>query len=84
LIGFGTSYNQQVVRVVSDAAVDGAGRITFSFAPRLRLQVTAGATATWDKPRALFRQETVSNGVQYVPGNSAEGAAFDFREDWRP
>lgn len=84
LIGFGTGYNQQVVRVTEAAAVNGAGRITFNFAPRLRAQVTAGATATWDKPRALFRQETVSNGVQFMPGLAAEGATLELREDWRP
>lgn len=83
LIGFGVNYDQQVVRVTDNAVVDIDGRITFNFEPGLRVALSPGATATWDKPRALFRQETKSNGLQYLPGGAAEGAAFDLREDWR-
>ena len=84
LIGFGTGYSQQVVRVTAPAVVDSNGRMTVSFYPRLRNLLPVNAAVIWDKPRALFRQETISSGVNYLPGLSGEGASFDLRESWTP
>lgn len=83
-IGLGTGYTQQVLRVQSLSTVDAFGKIIVSFSPALRNQYLAGSAVVWDKPRALFRQEVVSTGMQYLPGMTADGATFDLKEDWRP
>lgn len=82
LVGFGTGYNQQVVRVITNAT-SAAGQMTFSFYPKLRNALSSGTAMIWDKPRALFRQETMSTGANYMPGLAAEGIAVELREDWR-
>lgn len=82
LVGFGTAYTQQVVRVTANAT-SASGQMTFSFYPRLRNALSGGAAMIWDRPRALFRQETASTGANYMPGLAAEGVTFEMREDWR-
>lgn len=83
LLELGTGVTQQVVRVMADAAADGAGDITVSIGTPLRNAFALGASVTWNKPKALFRQKTLNDGIEYqaVVG---QPWALSLIEDWRP
>lgn len=83
LIGFGSGITQQVVRVMADASADSAGILTVTVGTPLRNEFTAGAAIVWDKPKALFRQAALSDGIQKQP-KFGQPWALSLLEDWRP
>lgn len=83
LIGFGSGLTQQVVRVMTDASAGSAGIITVSIGTPLRNAFTAGSAVVWDKPKALFRQSVLTDGIQYQP-KLGQPWALSLLEDWRP
>jgi hypothetical protein len=83
LIGLGSGLTQQVVRVMSDATADGTGLITVSIGTPLRNAFVSGAAVTWDKPKALFRQKSLNEGIEYV-AVVGQPWALSLVEDWRP
>jgi hypothetical protein len=82
LIGVGSALTQQVVRIDADATADASGNITVSISTPLRNAFTAGASVIWDKPKALFRQKTLNDGIEYgaVIG---QPWSLSLVEDWR-
>lgn len=82
-LGLGTGLTQQVVPVSANATADGTGQITVSIGIPLRNAFVATAAVTWDKPKALFRQKTLFDGMQYKP-DGADVWSLSLREDWRP
>ncbi len=82
-IGVGTTYTQQVVMVLAPVTLDGSGAGTVSIAPAIRFSQSASSAVVWDKPTALFRQQTVSSGWEYERA-TASGITLDLLEDWRP
>lgn len=83
LLGLGTGTTQQVVMVTGDATADVNGVITVSIQPPLRNAFTAGASVTWNKPKALFRRTNPESGWDYS-GVYASGFNLSLIEDWRP
>lgn len=67
LLGIGSGLTQQVVRVTSDATANGSGVITVQIGTPLRNGFSSGQAVTWDKPKALFRQKNLNEGIEYVP-----------------
>lgn len=82
LLGLGTGVTQQVVRVMADATADGAGDITVSIGTPLRNAFALGASVTWNKPKALFRQKTLNDGIEYQ-AVIGQPWALSLVEDWR-
>lgn len=82
-LGVGTLHTQQVVMVVSDVTLDGTGLGTVSVSPAMRFTQASGSAVVWDKPKALFRQQTVTNGWEYER-TTLNGMSLDLLEDWRP
>lgn len=82
LIGFGSGTTQQVVRIMADATANGSGVITVTIGSPLRNAFLLGASITWNKPKALFRQKSLNSGIEYtaVVGNPW---ALSLIEDWR-
>jgi hypothetical protein len=83
LIGFGSGLTQQVVRLTADATADGTGLIAVSIGTPLRNAFLAGAAVTWDKPKALFRQKTLNEGID-VSADGAQPWTLSLIEDVRP
>lgn len=83
LLGLGSGLTQQVVMVTADATADGSGVITVDIQPPLRNAFTAGASVTWDQPKALFRR-TSSDAIWDYSSVYASGFSLDLIEDWRP
>lgn len=83
LLGLGTGLTQQVVPVSANATANGSGVITVSIGIALRNAFVATSAVTWDKPKALFRQKTLFDGMQYKP-DGADAWSMSLREDWRP
>lgn len=81
-LGLGTANAQQVVMVLSDVTLDGSGAGSLSISPAVRFAQTSGAAVVWDKPLALFRQQTVSGGWEYER-TTTSGMSLDLLEDWR-
>jgi hypothetical protein len=81
-LGVGTSYTQQVIMVLTDITLDGSGSATISTSPAIRFTQASGAVVVWYQPKALFRQQTVSNGWDYER-TTASGLSLDLLEDWR-
>lgn len=82
LLGLGSGLTQQVVMVTGDATANGSGVITVNIEPPLRNAFTAGASVTWDKPKALFRR-TNSDAQWDYSSVYASGFGLDLIEDWR-
>jgi hypothetical protein len=83
LIGFGSGLTQQVVRLTADATANGSGVIAVSIGTPLRNAFLAGAAVTWDKPKALFRQKTLNEGID-VSADGAQPWTLTLIEDVRP
>jgi hypothetical protein len=82
MIGFGSGITKQVVMVMADATF-GASTATVSVYPALRNSMTAGTSITYDKPKALFRQQVNIVGWDYTTV-IADGMSLDLLEDVRP
>jgi hypothetical protein len=82
LIGFGSGTTQQVVRITADATADASGNITVSIGTPLRNAFSAGASITWDKPKALFRQKSLTEGIEFTP-EGGQPWSLSLIEDWR-
>lgn len=82
LIGFGSGLTQQVVRITANATADAAGVILVTIGTPLRNAFAAGAAVTWNKPKALFRQRSLNEGVEY---EAVIGRPWSLSliEDWR-
>lgn len=83
LLGIGSGTTQQVVRVTADATADAGGVITVSIGTPLRNAFSLGATVTWNKPKALFRQKSLNDGIEYV-AVIGQPWALSLVEDFRP
>lgn len=83
LIGIGSTTTQQVMRITTDATTDAYGYITVSLGTPLRNAFSSGQAITWDKPKALFRQKSLNDGIQFSP-DGGEPWSLSLREDWRP
>lgn len=83
LLGIGTSLTQQVVRIMSDATADGSGIITVTIGTPLRNAFAGGSAVTWNKPKALFRQKTLNEGIEYA-AVVGQPWTLSLIEDWRP
>lgn len=83
LLGLGSGLTQQVVRVSADATADASGNIAVSIGTPLRNAFSAGAGVTWNKPKALFRQKTLNEGIEYLPV-VGQPWSLSLVEDWRP
>jgi len=83
LLGIGNSITQQVVRVTADATADSNGDIDVAIGTPLRNDFAANASVTWDKPKALFRQMSLADGIEHVPV-IGQPWALSLLEDWRP
>jgi hypothetical protein len=83
LIGFGNGVTQQVVRIDADAEADVSGNITVSVSTPVRNAFATGDSITWNKPKALFRQKSLNDGIEYgaVIG---QPWSLSIIEDWRP
>lgn len=81
-LGLGSGLTQQVVKIAADATADGMGVITVTTTTPLRNAFTAGAAVTWDRPKALFRQKSLNEGIEYQPVIGSPWA-LSLREDWR-
>lgn len=82
LLGIGSGPTQQVVRVAADAVADGAGSAYITINSPVRNAFSAGAAVTWDKPKALFRQKSINDGIEY---QAVIGSPWSLSliEDWR-
>jgi hypothetical protein len=74
-----TPYAIQLVRVVADATASGAGAVTVSIEPALRVAANTGAAIIWDKPKAMWRPVSPAFSARYVPGQ-ADTMTLEFRE----
>jgi hypothetical protein len=83
LLGLGTDITQQVVRAAADATADGSGNIVVPIGTPIRNAFASGASVTWDKPKALFRQRTLYEGNEYTV-DGAKPWVLSLIEDWRP
>lgn len=83
LLGLGSGLTQQVVRVSENATADGLGVITVQIGAPLRNAFASGAAVTWNKPKALFRQKTLNEGIEYQ-AVIGQPWTLSLIEDWRP
>lgn len=81
-LGIGSGLTQQVVKVAADATADINGVISVTTTTPLRNAFAAGAAVTWDKPKALFRQKSLNEGIEYQ-AVIGQPWALSLREDWR-
>lgn len=82
-LGLGSGTTQQVFKIAADATADGLGNITVTVTTPARNAFAAGANVTWDKPKALFRQKSLNEGIEFMPA-VGQPWALSLREDWRP
>lgn len=82
LVGIGSGLTQQVVRISQDGATDATGLGNFLVTTPVRNFISAGSEVVWNRPRALFRQQTLSDGIEF---NAVVGQAWTLSlvEDWR-
>ena len=83
LLGLGSTITQQVVRVMADATADGSGNISVTIGTPLRNTFPAATPIIWNKPKALFRQATLADGIQYQP-KFGQPWAMSLLESWLP
>ncbi len=83
LLGIGSGITQQVVRIAADAVADTDGAIYATLLTPLRNYFPAGTPVVWDRPKALFRQKSLTDGIEFVAkvGNSW---SLSLVEDFRP
>lgn len=82
LIGIGSGITQQVMRVAQDATANGSGVISVTISSPIRNAFAAGAGVEWNKPKALFRQASMNEGIQHVQG-MGNPWSLSLIEDWR-
>jgi hypothetical protein len=82
LLGLGNGITQQVIRVSENATADGSGVITVQIGTPLRNAFASGAAVTWNKPKALFRQKTLNEGIEYQ-AVIGQPWTLSLIEDWR-
>lgn len=82
-LGIGSGLTQQVVMVTGNTISGGSGVVTVTFEPPLRNAFAAGASVTWDKPKALFRRQSSKSSWDYA-SVLASGFSIDLLEDSRP
>lgn len=82
-LGLGSGLTQQVVPVAANATANGSGVIVVSLAIPLRAAHSAGASVTWDKPTALFRQKDLNEGLEYTP-DGGQPWTLSLIEDVKP
>lgn len=82
-LGIGSGTTQHLLMVMEDATADGTGLISVQVHEPLRDAFSSGASVTWDKPCALFRQTQGDQGWDCARGRIVEGFALDLIEDWR-
>lgn len=82
MVGIGSLLTQQVLRIQADAMADETGKIVVQIAAPLRNAFSAGASISWDRPKALFRQQTQNQGVTFTP-EGGEPWSLSLIEDWR-
>lgn len=82
LLGLGSGITQQVVRVAENATADGLGVISIQIGTPLRNAFASGAAVTWNKPKALFRQKTLNEGIEYQ-AVIGQPWSLSLIEDWR-
>lgn len=82
LLGLGSGLTQQVVKVMGDDTADGSGVITVQIGTPLRNAFASGAAVTWNKPKALFRQKTLNEGIEYQ-AVIGQPWTLSLIEDWR-
>lgn len=83
LIGIGSGMTQQVMRVAQDAVADGSGVMSVMISAPLRNAFLSGQSVEWNRPKALFRQVGLNEGIQHVQGMS-QPWSLSLIEDWRP
>jgi len=72
----------QLLHVQADAVANGAGVITVTFEPVLRVAVGAGAPVAWLRPTCLMRRTTESTTWGMHPGELVGGFSLDLLESW--
>jgi hypothetical protein len=65
LIGFGTGLSQQVVRISADAISISSGQIFVTIGTPLRAPLAVNDPVRWNRPKALFRQKSLNEGIEY-------------------
>lgn len=83
LLGIGSNITQQVVRVKGDAVADENGDIEVNLAVPLRNAYDSSTAVVWDRPKALFRQREINQGIQFIP-KFGQPWTMALVEDWRP
>lgn len=73
--------NRQLLHIQQDAVVDGAGHVTATFEPVLRVAVGEGSAVAWDKPTCLMRrnEQTTSWASE---GAVQGGFSLELMEHW--
>lgn len=79
--GLGTS---QIVMVTAPATADGAGLISPTFEPPLRLAHAGAASVAWDKPIGYFKQAATGSLWTYQAAAAplTTGMSLDLLEQW--
>jgi len=83
LVGIGSGLTQQVLRISQNGATDATGLGNFLVTTPIRNAISAGSAVAWDRPKALFRQKSLVDGIEFVAkvGNSW---SLSLIEDFRP
>lgn len=82
LIGIGSGATQQVLRVSQDSMSDANGLINVLVNTPVRNAIAQGSAVTWNKPKALFRQKTLNDGIEYQ-AVIGQPWSLSLIEDWR-
>jgi hypothetical protein len=82
LLGIGSGLTQQVLRVASDAVADASGNAYVNVNSPVRNAFAAGVSVVWDRPKALFRQKTLGEGIDFQ-AVIGQPWSLSFVEDWR-
>lgn len=80
---FGSGLGSQLVSVVANVTLSGAGAGDVTFEPPLRTAYTAGTAVAWDKPVAHYKMTSNVPEWAYIPGAFlVSGFNCDFMEQW--
>lgn len=82
LIGIGSGVTQQVLRVMQDSTADANGLINVLVTTPVRNALSAGSAVTWNRPKALFRQKSINDGIEYQ-AVIGQPWSLSLVEDWR-
>lgn len=80
-IGIGSGTTRQLVSVAADATANGSGVISVTISQPMRWAQSGGASVTWDKPTALFRQTTSDSRWTHERAVRT-GYSLDLIESW--